>query len=672
MNVSPPTYHVLLIGIDRYPLGYRSLRGCVNDIDAIENLLYTLADVGSIPSQLHITRLAAPQPGRSSTSRLQVETLPPTRANLVQALDALASPEIRPEDRVLIYYSGHGDEKLWTGSSVWHEALVPHNNQVIEYLFDVEINQLIGSIAARTSDLTIILDCCHSAGATRGIEGDVRALTSDSAPISPPDLAALGIDGDAAADRGLSTRTLQNANPSYLVVVACQAYEKASEGAGTADQAAHGVFTHSLLSVLNARDVMRWPELRWADIWPDLLAKAEARNSELRQPTQHPWMIGRSERRVFGGPWKKMDTGYRITKRPDGTYAIGAGTLMGVTVGAEVAVYGKAPRLFPSIGSPKDTPVGKLKVHTAERSSAVGVEMGSFLLPDGARGRMVNPGQPERLCVSLKPADPGLQAQMEQSPLLTVVPADAPDADVEVTAQAGGGWVIGNDVEPVIAVVPPNEILALRAGLESYHLYNTALHLAYRCADPGLSNSLGVRLLDCNNEAEIQAMSQKVLADPALPEAPRDSERIYALPTGFKFCVRVTNSSSYRLNVTLLNVTAGGMVEYLSDAVLRKGSSHVMWLDDQLGQPLEASPDVLPQVLALPERPFVTDRLLAIGTTKEGVDLRYLTSERRVQDVVDANLASRSGGEKGMLRRVPSAPAELWTACVIPVRMART
>ncbi len=42
MTQAPPgssTYHVLLIGCDVYPPGYRSLYGCVNDIDTIEYAL---------------------------------------------------------------------------------------------------------------------------------------------------------------------------------------------------------------------------------------------------------------------------------------------------------------------------------------------------------------------------------------------------------------------------------------------------------------------------------------------------------------------------------------------------------------------------------------------------------------------------------------------------------
>src|SRR5215510_13640151 len=162
-----PTYHALLIGIDRYPPGYNSLSGCVNDIDSVERLLLDPPGIGVPPERIRVTRLAAPRLGRTTMSQFEEQTLAPTKANLVQALKALAGPAVEASDRVLIYYSGHGDEKLWSGGSVWHEALVPHNDQEIEYMFDVEVNALINAIASRTDDLTIVLDCCHSAGATR-------------------------------------------------------------------------------------------------------------------------------------------------------------------------------------------------------------------------------------------------------------------------------------------------------------------------------------------------------------------------------------------------------------------------------------------------------------------------------------------------------------------------
>src|SRR5947209_2934734 len=89
------TYHVLLIGCDRYPPGYRSLHGCVSDIDTIEGLLLDPPGVGVSPEQIKITRLASPHPQSPTRSRLQTQTLAPNKANIVQALRYLAGDEVK-------------------------------------------------------------------------------------------------------------------------------------------------------------------------------------------------------------------------------------------------------------------------------------------------------------------------------------------------------------------------------------------------------------------------------------------------------------------------------------------------------------------------------------------------------------------------------------------------
>src|SRR5690242_3304813 len=107
-SAAAPVYHVLLIGVDAYPADYNSLQGCINDIDAVEAVLRD-----SQAGELRITRLVAPRHPNGDPPAPQPDL--PTRANIVRALQRLAQPDVSAADRVLIYYSGHGDQKQWPG-----------------------------------------------------------------------------------------------------------------------------------------------------------------------------------------------------------------------------------------------------------------------------------------------------------------------------------------------------------------------------------------------------------------------------------------------------------------------------------------------------------------------------------------------------------------------------
>ena len=569
-----PTYHALLIGIDAYAPP-NTLYGCVNDILAIEALLLDPPGIGVAPEHLQVTRLIAPNPGTTAPARPQVQAGFPSRAAILQALQALAGPNVGANDRVLIYYSGHGDQKRWTISQEWHEALVP---QDLQFLYDVEVNALIEAIAARTDDLTVILDCCHSAGAFRALEINPpdfrqRFLGSGSDPVEPP--------AGLPASRGLpGAHLLQGTDPRYLVLAACQADERAGERSFGARH--QGLLTYGLMNVLRGRAEPDREAVRWADLWPDLLAAvAGASAGPPALPVQNPWLVGRPERHVFGGPWSPQDTGFRVTRSPDGTYTVGAGSVVGVTAGAQLAVYGAEPALFPPVGSPADLQAraGVLTVTRAGRAESTAQAVGAaFALPEGARARLIQPGAAQALQVGVARDDPAA-AVLGDSPLLAVIMPDAPGVDVTVTALPGGGWNIGNLVEAHVATVPAGAAAALRVGLEAYARYNQVLRLARTAADPPLSGALAVRLLDAHNAAAIGSAAPAAvdrLLD-ALPEAPRDANG-YALPKGFPFAVQVSNA--YRspaggpdtLYVTLLNCTAGGKVEYAGDVSVRSGA----------------------------------------------------------------------------------------------------
>ena len=164
-----PKYHVLLVGIDAYPVS--ELYACVNDIDAVE----LLRERAGIPVE-DITRLASPHP--NARHETKVAQRPATLANIRAELARLASDLVQPNDRVFIYYSGHGTRTPITGpqGAFRCESLVPvdFKQPTGEYqlLFDFEFNRMLAAIAKRTTSVAVVLDCCNSTGATRDVEDE--------------------------------------------------------------------------------------------------------------------------------------------------------------------------------------------------------------------------------------------------------------------------------------------------------------------------------------------------------------------------------------------------------------------------------------------------------------------------------------------------------------------
>lgn len=667
--VQPPsTYHVLLIGCDVYPPGYRSLYGCVNDIDTIEHALLDPPGVGFLPEQIKITRLASPHPEAPKGSRLQAQTRAPNRANIVQALRSLAGDEVTATDRVLIYYSGHGTQTRRQDSPAWHEAIVPND---VQFLYNDELNVLINGISTRTRDLTIVLDCCHSAGATRSIsekqpQATPRFLQNDGLGQAP-DPAILSMARSVGAESEIPLRLSQTLDPNYVVVVACQADEKANEaslpieeGAGGAQLQEHGFLSHSLVRLLKRQMDVEPSLLRWADIWPFLLERVETLCAEKAVPVQHPWIIGRPERHLFGGPWLPQDPGFRVSRAADGSYTVAAGSLMGLTRDAALAVYGPMPPRFPPLDTPDDKAarVGQLKVIRAERASCTAqADDASFHLPQGARARLVRPGKSEQLRILLVPADPHLTATLEQSPLLQVVDATAPDPEVRVDTMPDGSWTIGNSVNSQVATVPAGKPDALRAGLESYTNYNQVLRLAQNSNDPELDKSLDVRLLDCSDPSALTA------ADPlgsGLPEVPRDKLGVFSVRNGFPLAIKVKNTYRQPFQVSVFNCTASGKVEFMGEMGLQATDTRVFWLGGNHRHPFIASSRVPVETI---------DRMIIVATTKPDADLSGLRVQQSVQQAVDEFL--QRGGSKEMMDEVENSAGagEAWTAVTISLKI---
>lgn len=644
-------HHVLLIGIDAYD-GGGMLTGCVNDIDVVQRLLIDRVGI----TAAHITRLAAPR-----TDAAHEGTVPeqlPTLANMRAALTRLGSNEVSAEDRVFIYYSGHGTQCLVPGKDgrrFSREALLPKDKKSgAEYrlLFDWELNTLIARIASRTPAVTVILDCCCAAGATRDVVSP--ASTNDRFWPTPEYEMPAGEAADAGPIRGVVAAL--GAVQRCQVVSACRDDQRARESVGEGARA-QGELTRALIARLNAVPDGELAALRWGHIWRGVEAAVREAN-----PRQSPWLSGTFGRRVFGfGTDEDIDPGYAIVQKA-ASYHLDVGTLAGVTPGAEVAVYGPDPPTFPCLGSDKDLAArkGRIRVTSAGRSDCTGVAVEPFVLPDAPRGRLVRAGDASRLRVALSIADTDLTRQLKSSSLIELVGTD--DAELTLARLENGGWALVDDVhgtgekadEPVLAVIPANRLEVARDVVEHYHDYVVPLRMARTCRDlPGL---LRLWLFDCGDET----IASEAAQDPGLPQLKPGEHAPYEVADGGRVAIAVENAAAMTLYVSLFDCAASGRVLLLGEKAVPKRSKHIFWLNDVLGDPFVA--------FLLGGREVGVERIVAIATTRPNVPLAYLTRSQSFDDLIQPSQRRDAEMEKG---RGVREPEEAWTSAMTALRVVR-
>jgi uncharacterized caspase-like protein len=653
----PGRYHVLLVGIDAYD-GGGMLTGCVNDIDIVQRLL---VDRVRVPRE-HIKRLAAPRTDTAHETDVP-ETLP-TLENLRAALTDLGKEDVRPQDRVFIYYSGHGTQCILAGSDqrrFSREAILPKDKKAgadYRLLFDWELNSLIARIASRTPSVTVVLDCCNSAGATR----DIGSTSSTNDRFWPtPEIVGPAADRAAAPAntvRGIATGL--GALQQCQVVAACRDDQRARESAGQGTRA-HGELTRALVANLMAVPTSELADLRWGRIWRTVEAAVRDAN-----PRQSPWLFGNFGRRVFGfGADDDTDPGYAIVQISS-RYHVDVGTLAGVTRGAEIGVYGPQPAKFPPLGSVEDQAArhGTIRVTSAERSGCTGVGTARFVLPEAPRGRLVRAGEASRLRVALSVQDRNLTEMLKASPLIQLVRET--DAELTLVRLPTEGWALVDDVhgtgqikdEPVLAVIPSNRLDVARAVVEHYHDYIMPLRMARTCRD--LPSLLRMWLLDCGD----QTIAPDAAQDPDLPQLKPGKRAPYEIPHGGRVAIVVDNASEGTLYVSLFDCAASGRVLLLGEKGVPRRSRHVFWFQDTLGQPFAAS---LPA-----DRDVGVDRLAAIATTRPDAALSYLIRTMSFADLIGPQLRAVSANRDltGDSRAV-SEPAEAWTSAVTALRIVR-
>ncbi|MES2638151.1 MAG: caspase family protein [Myxococcota bacterium] len=627
------TTHALLIGIDAYTK-VRPLQGCARDIDAVEAFLVASGKVAKADIRKLVSRHAGSVPTDVPETPATLEAI---RAALTSVATLAAAPATRP-DRVVVWYAGHGMQVAGRADHQGREALVPADyaaagpGGTIPFLWDVELNGLLARIA-RHVPLTVVLDCCNSAGATRAFEPvptSVRGLILSGAEEDALDMP------DAGAERGLLAM-VGAAGAPFNVIAACQADQTAKERAFP-PEGRRGALTWSLLSRLKTEPDL--DAVTWAHVWSRIQANVVGAVAD-----QNPVFLGRLDRPILGGASAGVEPGISAT-RAGNLWALDVGTLGGATVGTELALYPvDAPARFGTLGGPTDLAarIGRVRVVSADRATARAQlfdPVGSTVLSDIVRARIVVPGADDRLRVRLFADDAPLRAALAAEPWLTLVePTDADaDLDLRVTTPDRveiSDPAIESELTEALMELALDDHADIVDALDHARKWRRPLRLAQRATD--LPGALDVRL--------------RTGADPTggahLPPDPSGGFG-WRLDVGTEFVVELTNRSAQALTVGVLNCSMAGAVEILADAIrIPARSTQIVWLGEVVGDKFVAG--------VAPGRSVGIDRLVVVGTSRPDTTFRSYELPATFRDPT-----------RGML---PAASPERWTARVASVLM---
>ncbi|MFN6567383.1 caspase family protein [Dendronalium sp. ChiSLP03b] len=348
-----PNLYALLIGIDCYmpnilPDGsyYKSLGGCVRDINHIEAFLKNTQKV----PQTKILKLTASvnpdKPGQQQP--VEPSEKLPTRKNIVDSFRKLG--EIAPETaQIYIQYSGHGGRAKTVfpdikGVGEIDEGLVPTDIGTSEgqYLRDLELAQLLKELVDKKLTVTLVLDCCHSGGATRGdaeIRGmnveDDKPLQATFEPVAPLEVLAATWQSLGGGTRGLKASGVPESR-DYVLLAACRQNEYAYEYAFNREtRERNGALTYWLLDTLRQQN----PGQTYKDLYDRIHAQIHS-----QFPSQTPMLLGEGDRLIFGT--ERVKTVFAVPVMKVEQTEIGemralleVGQANGVTKGAEFAIY---------------------------------------------------------------------------------------------------------------------------------------------------------------------------------------------------------------------------------------------------------------------------------------------------------------------------------------------
>lgn len=561
------TLHALLIGVDHYfeyplPNGtyYPKLGGCVRDINKIYNFLTTR--LALLPANINkLTATVGPDQPLEPASQW------PTYANMVAALQQLTA-RVQAGDQVYLQYSGHGGRTATLfpklkGAAALDEALVPLDigkpgDSQARYLRDVELYHLLGALKDKGVRLTVVFDCCHSGGITRGDSRARRRGIGRPDPSPPPaDSLVAPLEQLAAewATPGGQTRKLAAVNSwrfetqGYTLFTACRANESAFEFPFDGGES-NGALTYWLLDTLHNGG----PDLTWQMVADRVVAKVHGQFEQ-----QTPTLQGEGDYRVFGA--ERLQSHYAVAVlavEPKGRgLQLNAGEVQGIKPGAQFAVY---PAGQPDFTDPAQ------QLATVEITEVEAVT---------AWGKILQPRKSKRIEVGAQAVlSRAADVQLQHGVALVVGEAAERAALEQALAQAGKGFVVLADRE----IKPDFQVAINPAQPDEYELWDGAgaslpnLRPAIKRNDPDAAHKLVQRLVHLAKYRNVLALDlpdatlrSKLRVEWDAKPVSRPGDRVRLVITNAQ-TPGAENDPARILNITILALAADWSITQLYPA----------------------------------------------------------------------------------------------------------
>lgn len=689
--------HALLIGIDCY-MGhtidglpnYTHLRGCVRDIELMENFLTTRLTGPTV----HLTKLTASGAGKQPK---EPETQWPTKANIVAAFQKLAQ-DAQAGDQVYIHYSGHGGQAVTLyrkakGDDGLDESLVPTDYGQIEnktepedrYLRDLELASLLQALVDKQALVTVVLDSCHSGGASRGIDpgedgptvrgsGEVDRVqrTPVNLVASPAELMA----GWQKQSRG--TRSAQVAagwlpDPDgYTLFSACRALELATE-APMPNGKRHGYLTYWLW------DALQRPMRNWEMVHQQVASRVKGLN-----PSQTPQIQGVGDRAVFGGATVSLPSAVNVLKVQGDRLQLDVGLSGGAALGAQYFVYPSGVTNFKETEK-RLAMVEVIESHNADSWAIIRSRPESAAdkpIEPGAQALLFNPGASQQRSVGLL-REVVVPAAVESAALetLTMTLIEGENRFVRLAAEGENAHFLvavtgkntyelrdsqGQPIPylPVAAIDNPAEIAYQLTHLTKY-LNVMALN------NPNLVSSLAGKL-----EVTLMETPERAFHAPGGIPTVKSGEDIYYLrirnsfeplpgpPSDAPGYIEQTRRRT--LNITVLNLSPEWEIsriiptpgEAANQIELGPGQTLLIPRFDLPGEPMQ-----LPAFQSvLPRGATEAEDIIKVFATTETVNS---------YDSLQLPALRDTGRRAALLGPKPQQPEELWIAAQVSVRVVK-